>query len=425
MPSRSLAERADAVLPPTAERATRLGVVRAQGCYVWDEDGRRYLDFTCGVGVTNVGHNHPDVVRRARAQLETLVHAGHNVSYYPPYVELAERLVGRMPGAYRAYFSNSGAEAIEGALKMCMQATGRGGLVAFQRGFHGRTLATTALSSSAAKYRNGYGEALPTVHHLPYPYSLRSGQSEEDEVRACLEAFDRHLQLVAGPSAIGAVVVEPILGEGGYLPAPVGFVRGLSERCTELGIPLVFDEIQTGFGRTGRLFAFEHYGVEPDVVVLAKGIANGLPLSAVLARDSLMQAWPAGTHGGTYGGNPVACAAALAVLDVVDDALLARSRTVGAAIMAELTTLTAGYPGRVDVRGRGLMIGVEFLDEQGRPDADVVAKLRQSAEAGGLLLLPCGADRNVIRLIPPLTVTDDELAEALRIFATGLGVCQT
>lgn len=417
----SLAARADAVLPPTANRVTRLGIVRASGSRMWDEFGRVYLDFTCGVGVTNVGHNHPDVLAKTRDQLDVLVHGGHNVVYYPSYVELAERLAATVSeDEYRVYFSNSGAEALEAAVKLCMQATGRGGLVAFQRGFHGRTLATTALGSSTATYRDGYGEAMPTVHHLPFPYALRSRRDTDEEVRSCLDAFDRHLQLVAGPGVIAAVVMEPVLGEGGYLPAPPAFVQGIAERCQSAGIPLVFDEIQTGFGRTGRLFAYEDLGVEPDVLVLAKGIANGLPLSAMLARDSLMRAWPAGTHGGTYGGNPVACAAALAVLDLIDDDLLARVRKLGTSIMDALRDISAGYPGRVDVRGRGLMIGVEFLDENDQPDAGIVARIRHRCEEAGLLLLPCGADRNVIRLIPPLTVEDADVDEALHVMAAAI-----
>ncbi|GLU49773.1 aspartate aminotransferase family protein [Nocardiopsis ansamitocini] len=416
----SLAERADAVLPPTASRVTRLGITRAEGSYVWSETGRRYLDLTCGVGVTNVGHNHPGVMSRVREQLDSLVHAGHNVSYYPSYVELAERLVAAVPGRYRAYFSNSGAEAVESALKMCMRATGRGGLIAFRRGFHGRTLGTTSLSTSSAKYRIGYGEALPSVQHLPFPYAFRSGRTEAEEVRECLRAFDEHLQLVTDPSQVAAVVVEPVQGEGGYLPAPVEFLRELARRCSELDIPLVLDEIQTGFGRTGRLFAYEHYGITPDVLVLAKGIANGMPLSAVVAREDLMLEWPPGAHGGTYGGNPVSCAAALAVLDLLDEPLLARARQVGDRLLEELRTILEAYPGVVDVRGTGLMIGVEFLDGSGVPDHETVALLRAHAESEGLLLLPCGPDRNVIRLIPPLTVSDDELAFALSVFRSGV-----
>ncbi|MGW3606779.1 aspartate aminotransferase family protein [Micromonospora sp. NPDC005161] len=417
----SLAERADAVLPPAAGRATRLGIVRAQGSQVWDERGRRYLDLTCGVGVTNLGHNHPAVLAAMRAQLDQAVHVGHNVVYYPTYVQLAERLVATLPGDHKAFLSNSGAEAVEAAVKLCLSVTGRSTLIAFRRGFHGRTTTAMGLSTSSAAYRRGYGSLLPPVHHLPFPTSFRTGRAEADEVAACLDAFDEHLALVTPGEDIAAVIVEPVQGEGGYLPAPTAFLLGLAERCQRHGIPLVFDEIQTGFGRTGRRFAWEHSGVAPDVLVLAKGIANGMPLSAIVARTELMDAWPAGAHGGTYNGNPVACAAALAVLDQLDEDLLQRARALGDRLRAGLTTIVENHPSPVDVRGLGLMIGVEFLDEHRQPDSALVAGIKCHAEEARVILLPCGSDRNVIRLIPALTMTDAEADQALAVLAEAYG----
>lgn len=411
----TLAERATDVLPPAAGRATRLGVVRAQGARVWDETGRDYLDFSSGVGVANLGHGHPDVVAAASRQLNTLVHAGHNVSYYSPYVELAERLTAEMPTPSKVFLATTGAEAIDGAIKLCMRATGRSAVIAFRGGFHGRTALATALSSSNADYRTGYGPLLPAVHHLPFPRAFTHNAGADEEDARCLRELEEHLAQVVAPGEVAAIIIEPIQGEGGYLPASTGFLRGLREICTRHGIPLVFDEIQSGFGRTGELFAFQHHDVVPDVLVLAKGIANGMPLSAIVADAELMDRWPAGSHGGTYGGNAVACAAALAVLDQMTPALLARVRELNSTFSVALRAAAERYCGEVDVRGPGLMIGMEFIGEDGLPDTAFVAGVQRRALEDGLILLNCGRDRNTLRLIPPLVISDEDVAHSVDV----------
>ncbi|WP_293786265.1 aspartate aminotransferase family protein [uncultured Aeromicrobium sp.] len=413
----SWAVRASTLFPPAATRHTDLVVTSARGATVRTEEGEELLDFASGVAVTNVGHGHPAVLRAIRQQMDALVHAGHNVALYPPYIELAERLVTLMgkPGEHKVYFSNSGAEALEGALKLAIRTSGRSGIVAFKRSFHGRTLATTALTASSAHYRRHYGAVLPTVHHIDYPSPFARQATEEAEVARCLAEVDELFRLILPPDDIAAIVIEPFQGEGGYVPAPRGFLRGLRERADQHGICLVFDEIQSGFGRTGKMFAWEHSGVAPDVIVLAKGIANGLPLSALVARSSLMDRWDAGAHGGTYGGNPLSCAAALAVIDVLHEGALENARSVGSLLRDGIADLLESCPIRTDVRGHGVMIGIEFRDEEHQPATASVAALVAAARERGLLLLSCGVDKNVLRLMPPTTLTEQEARRSLEI----------
>ncbi|PSK85968.1 4-aminobutyrate aminotransferase [Murinocardiopsis flavida] len=417
---RSLRDRAADLFPPAAARHTDLAVVRAQGAHVTTDDGRTILDFASGVAVTNVGHGHPAVLARIRGQLDELVHAGHNIGIYPGYVDLAETLVDLVGPGHKVFFANSGAEALESAVKLAMRVSGRGALVAFKGGFHGRTLTTTALSASTAAYRAGYGTAMPPVHHVDFPTAFARGVSEDDEVRRCLAQLDELFDLILPADEVAAIVVEPVQGEGGYLPAPAAFLRGLRERCDRHGIALVFDEIQTGFGRTGTMFAYEDSGVAPDVLVLAKGIANGLPLSAIVARDALMDRWPAGAHGGTFGGNPLACAAALGVIEVLRGGALANAAEVGARLRDGLRDIAADLPLRSDVRGRGVMLGVELRHADGAPASDVVAGARALALDRGLLVLSCGVHKNVLRLMPPTTVSADEADTALAILRDAL-----
>lgn len=418
--TKTLFERACAVLPPVAGRATRLGIVKGQGSYLYGEDGKEYLDFASGVAVTNVGHNHPLVMERAKAQMDQLIHGGHNVVYYPSYIELAEKLNELNGGNCKVYFSNSGAEVNEGALKLAKKVTKRPGIISFKRSFHGRTLATTTLTASNALYRKDYEGLLPSVYYAEYPYALRTGLSEEDETRRCLQQLDEIFRFLISPDQVACIIMEPVQGEGGYIVPPKSFVKGVREICDRHGILLIFDEIQTGFGRTGKMFAWQHFDVKPDIMTLAKGIANGFPLSALVARADLMDQWMAGTHGGTYGGNPVACAASLAVIELLEGGYLENAVKMGEYFVGRLLEIKEDYPRIREIRGLGLMIGMEFMTEDGRPDAGTVSRLKDKALEKGLILLSCGADKNVIRLIPPTSVSREEIDQAVSVIRQSL-----
>jgi len=418
--TKSLFERANAVMPPVASRATTLGVVKGQGSYLWGEDGKKYLDFASGVAVTNVGHNHPLVVERAKAQMEQLIHGGHNVVYYPVYVELAEKLNELNGGNCKVYFSNSGAEANEGAIKLAKKVSGRPGIISFKRSFHGRTLGTATLTASNSHYRKGYEGLLPSVYYADYPYALRSGLSEEAEVRRCLDSLDEIFHFLIAPDQVAAIIMEPVQGEGGYIVPPKAFLGEIRRICDTHGILLIFDEIQSGFGRTGKMFAWQHFGVQPDILTLAKGIANGFPLSAIIAKAEWMDQWTAGTHGGTFGGNPVACAASLAVIELLSGGLLDNAVKMGDYFVLELNKLKADCPQIREIRGLGLMIGMECTDADGKPDVQTVNGLKEKALEKGLILLTCGTDKNVIRFIPPTTVTKEEIDEAMAIIREAL-----
>ncbi|MTT32120.1 aminotransferase class III-fold pyridoxal phosphate-dependent enzyme [Terrilactibacillus sp. BCM23-1] len=417
MVERSLYARAKAIFPPVANRATSLGIVKGEGVYLWDEEGNKYLDFASGVAVTNVGHNHPYVVQKVVEQCQTLIHGGHNVIYYPTYVELGEKLIEAVDPNYKVYFSNSGAEANEAAIKLAKQVTKRPGIISFKRSFHGRTLATTTLTASNSGYRQNYEGLLPSVYYADYPYATRSGLNEEEEVKRCIGALDEIFHCLIAPEQVSSIIVEPMQGEGGYVVAPKAFIQHLRKVCDEHGILLIFDEVQTGFGRTGKLFAYEHFDVKPDILTLAKGIANGFPLSAIVAKGELMDAWTQGTHGGTYGGNPVACASALAVLELLQDKYIDNAKKMGEYFVEELTLLKEKYDEILEIRGLGLMIGVEFVTKTGEPNATLVKKVIGKALEKGLILLNCGVDKNVIRFIPPLIVKEEEINKAITIFS--------
>jgi 4-aminobutyrate aminotransferase len=381
---------------------------RGEGSWIIDVEGRRFLDFGSGIGVTNVGHCHPRVVEAIQRQAATLIHTSV-VVHNELNVELAERLGGLVPYFEwpQVFFCNSGAEAVDGALKMARKVTGRPGIVAFQGAFHGRTLAATTLTTAKAKYRDGYGPLLPGVVHAPY---------WRGDVDAALAGLDEVLS-AADPASVAAMIVEPVLGEGGYVVPPASWLHGLRSRCDTHGILLVFDEVQCGMGRTGRPFAAETFGVVPDAILFAKGIASGLPLGGIIAPRRVMAPWPTGTHGSTFGGNPIACAAARATLDVLEDeGLYERARVLGARGVTRLHRAWAAHPEViVDVRGVGLMIGVELRDRA------AAANVTSACLTDGLLVLTCGPDDNVLRLIPPLTLTDDELEHGLGILDRALG----
>jgi 4-aminobutyrate aminotransferase len=389
--------RDEAALAGVLPRITDVVAVRGEGSWLWDADGRRYLDFGSGIAVTNTGHCHPKVVAAIAEQAATLLHT--SVVCHPTgMIRLAERLAGLVPymAEPQVFFCNSGAEAVDGALKLARKATGKPGVICFRRAFHGRTLAATSLTTAKGKYREGYEPLLPSVVIAPY---------------GDLDALDELLALQAPAANVGAMIVEPVLGEGGYVIPPPGWLAGLRERCDRDGILLIFDEVQTGVGRTGRPFAAETFGVVPDVVLFAKGIASGLPLGGIIAPRSIMDRWPTGAHGSTFGGNPVSCAAALATLDVLEEeGCYERARRLGRIGVERL----GAVPGPVDVRGVGLMIGVELAD---KATAEAV---QQRCLDEGLIVLLCGPGENVLRLIPPLTIADDEFGQGLDILVAAL-----
>lgn len=406
-------------LSPHLQQATGVLATRGEGVHLYGEDDRRYLDFTAGIGVTSTGHCHPAVVEAARRQAGELIHGQYTTVRHGPLLELSERLAGVMPdGLESLFYASAGTESVEAAIRLARHATGRTNVIAMEGGFHGRTMGSLALTSSKPAFSAGLQPLMGGVVTTPFPYAYRYGWSQQEAVDFCLGELDFLLATQSDPAETAAIIVEPVLGEGGYVPAPPGFLRGLRERCDAHDLLLIVDEIQTGVGRTGRFWGHEHDGVTPDIVITAKGLASGFPLSAFAAPEELMsQAWP-GSQGGTYGGNAVACAAALATLDVVErEGLVANAAEVGKYLRAEFEDLADQRPGIGDVRGRGLMIGVEFADGDGRPDAAAAKRVRGECEQRGLLLLLCGTYGNVVRLLPPLVVGREQADEALEILA--------
>jgi len=393
----------------------------AEGVYVYDRDGKRYLDFLAGFGACNAGHNHPRIVAAAREQMKHVVHAPVGVMAHEPLLRLAHQLAGVAPGgANMFFFGNSGSEAVDGALKLARYVTGRPDLIAFLGSFHGRMMGGTAVTASKTTYRQGHGPHLPGVHFARFPYPYRSlAPSEEACVGEALGDITRLFEYVVAPEDVAAMLVEPIQGEGGYVFPPRSWLQALRDICDEHGILLIFDEVQSGFGRTGRWFAADLYDVHPDVVCLAKGIANGFRLSAVGARREIMSRWGSASHGTTYGGNPMACAAALATLDVIhEEGLLENARQQGAYVLDALHDLQAEAPIIGDVRGEGLMIAVEFIrpDEDKAPNTEAVRHILDRCLEDGLLMYPCGHWTQTIRLIPPLTINRQQVDEGLDIF---------
>lgn len=411
-------------LSPVLKQATPLLAERGEGTYLYDEDGRAHLDFTAGIGVTSTGHCHPKVVEAAQRQIGRLVHGQYTTVMHRPLLDLTERLGEVLPaGLDSLFYVNSGSEAIEAAMRLAKQATGRPNVVVFQGSFHGRTIGAASLTTSASKYRSGFGPLMPGVAVAPFPNAFHYGWDEETATRFALRELDQLLATVSSPADTAAFFVEPVLGEGGYVPANSAFFQGLRERADRHGILLVVDEVQTGFGRTGAFWGHDHFAGRPDILVTAKGLASGFPLSAIAAPTALMEkAWP-GSQGGTYGGNAVACAAALATLEVIqEEKLVERSAERGAQLIAGLRETAAahraedGRAGIGDVRGLGLMVGSEFTGEDGEPDGSAAAKVQQAAAGNGLLLLTCGAQGQVVRMIPPLVVTQEQVAEGLRLW---------
>ncbi|RKT87988.1 4-aminobutyrate aminotransferase [Saccharopolyspora antimicrobica] len=416
-----------AELSPALKQATPVLAARGEGIYLYDEQDRRYLDFTAGIGVTSTGHCHPRVVEAAQRQVATLIHGQYTTVMHRPLLELTERLGEVLPeGLDRLFYVNSGSEAVEAAVRLARQATGRQNIVALQGGFHGRTMGAGALTTSGTKVRAGIGPMMPGVVFTPFPEPYRHRCSEAEAVRFALAEFDQLLVTTSAPRDTAAIIVEPVLGEGGYLPAPPEFLTGLRERADRHGILLIVDEVQTGVGRTGRFWGHDHAGIRPDILITAKGLASGFPISAIAAPDALMsQAWP-GSQGGTYGGNAVAAAAAIATLDVVrDEKLVDNAAEQGQRLRDGLRAIAAGQPLIGEVRGLGLMVANEFTAADGTPDAATAARAHAAAAERGLLLLTCGPHGNVVRMIPPLIVTGDQIDEALRLWEEAVGAAVT
>ncbi|HVA92555.1 MAG TPA: aspartate aminotransferase family protein [Chloroflexota bacterium] len=405
-------------------RTTKVFVERGEGSYLYTPDGRRYLDFVMGIASVNTGHSHPRVIEAAKAQIDKMVHPSASAVSYGPNIELAAKLAEITPGDLDVTFlANSGAEAVEGGLKLAKYVTGRPIVVAFQGGFHGRTLGAVSVTTSKVHYREGYEPLAASTYFAPFPHPYRCplGHAPADSVRECLAFLERQFERVIDPHAVAAMLIEPVQGEGGYIPAAPEFLRGVRELCDRHGILLIFDEVQSGFGRTGKWWGGQHAGVTPDIQVMAKGIASGFPLSAISSRRELMEKWSVGAHGSTFGGNPVSCAAAIATIDVLrEEGMIENAARMGERLRDHLRQLQADQPVIGEVRGLGLMTAAELVHENGSPNGEAAEAVREHALAHGLLLLTCGLHDHVVRFIPALNVSQADLDQGFEIFAAAV-----
>lgn len=389
--------------------------VRGEGARLWDVEGNEYVDFVGGIGVLNVGHNHPRVVQAVKAQLEQLTHACFQVAMYEPYILLAERLNRIMPGdgPKKTIFFTTGAEATENAVKIARSATKRPGIIAFSNSFHGRTLLGMSLTGKANPYKQDFGPFAPEIYHVPFPYEYRGWTTAR-----ALESLHETFATQISPDRVAAIIIEPVLGEGGFIPAPAKFLKELRQITQQQGIVLIIDEIQSGFGRTGAMYAIEHSGIEPDMITFAKSVAGGMPLSGVTGRADIMDAPAPGGLGGTYAGNPLACAAGLAVFEIFEEEnLLERGRELGQTLFKALCNFQAKHPSIGDVRGVGPMLAVELVQDAGtkEPAPELATAILEKARQQGLLLLKAGLYNNVIRVLVPLVATPRDIEEALAI----------
>ena len=394
---------------------------RARGSELWDVSGKRYIDFAGGIGVMNVGHAHPRVMKAVEEQLARATHTSFQVVQYESYLRLAQRLceVAPIGGDKKAIFFSTGAEAIENAVKIARAATGRQAVISFRGGFHGRTLLALSLTGSVQPYKQSFGPYAAEVYQTPFPYAYRGWTTE-----AALADLGNLLESEVSPDRVAAIVIEPVLGEGGFIPAPIDFMRKLRELCDRHGIMLIADEIQTGFGRTGKFFAIGHSDVEPDLMTVAKSLAAGFPLSAVVGKAGVMDAPDPGGLGGTYGGNPVACAAGLAVMDIMrDEKLPERAARIGSAVEERMQSWAAEHEIIGDVRVVGAMAGMELVRDRGtkEPADKETARILAAAREKGLIVLRCGVHHNVVRTLMPRTIPDDQLEEGLDILGASLG----
>jgi len=391
---------------------------RAKNAEVWDEDGKRLIDFASGIAVLNTGHGHPRIVAAIKNQLDLFTHTCHQVLPYAPYVELAERLNALTPGDFekKSLFVSTGAEAVENAIKIARAYTKRTAVIAFAGGFHGRTFMGMSLTGKMVPYKVGFGSMVPEVFHVPFPYELH-GISIADSLNAIQKLFKSDVN----PERVAAIIFEPVQGEGGFVPAPKEFVTEVRALCDKHGIVMIADEIQTGFARTGTMFAMDAYETAPDIITMAKSLAGGVPLAAVCGRAEIMDAAQPGGLGGTYGGNPLGIAAAHAVLDVIkEEGLCERAAALGEKLRGHLTNLQRDIPEIAEVRGPGFMVAVEFNNQDGTPAAEMTNAIRVEALKRGLLLLTCGIYGNVVRFLAPITIEDAVFEEAVGILEASI-----
>lgn len=411
------------LLSPVWTHLTTIQPIRGEGIYLFDEDGNRYIDFTSGIGVVNTGHCHPKVVQAVQEQAEYLLFGQMNCVIPPTSVRLAEKLNEVTPDHInRFFFANSGAEATESCVKLAKAATGRQNVMVFQGSFHGRTHLAMAMTTSKTVYRHKYQPLPSGIFVAPFPYAYYYGLDEDTTIEFCKKQLDLLFQGQTAPDETAAIIIEPILGEGGYVPVPTAFLHHLRAVCDKYGILLIMDEIQSGFGRTGKLFCFEHAEIKPDIIVMAKGLGSGLPISAIASTDEIMNKWTPGTHGGTYGGgSAIAGAAACTTIDVLkEERLIENAGIRGKQLKEGLRKLQPIFPVIGDVRGIGLMIAVELTNKDGSPNAELTTKVIKKCIEKKLLLLNCGSYKNVIRWIPPLVVNEEQIKESLSIFESVL-----
>ncbi|MCC6314108.1 MAG: aminotransferase class III-fold pyridoxal phosphate-dependent enzyme [Thermomicrobiales bacterium] len=409
-----------ALMPRAIGRYTPVFVERGEGVYVWDTDGTRFADFTAGIGVVNTGHCHPRVVEAIRDQAGKIIHAQANILAHEPMLRAAQAVTETLPEQLnQVFWTNSGAEATEGALKLAKIATGRPAIIAFRGGFHGRTHAAMAVTSSRVKVRGHYEPLLSSVYFAPYPYLFRSpyrGPAEEQDLRY-FEELEQVFEQLVMPDDVAAILIETVLGEGGYLVPTARWLQKVRELCDRHGIMLILDEVQSGMGRTGKMWGFEHFDVVPDIMTAAKGLASGMPVAAVISDKAIMDKWTPGSHGGTYGGNAVGTAAAYATMQVMrDEDLPGNAARMGQILMDGLREIQADYPVIGDVRGLGLMVATEFVHPDGSPNPDAVKTVLARAFDENTLLITCGTYDQAIRIIPPLVVNEEQIRDFLGVY---------
>lgn len=423
--SRALLARRQQFVARGVSSTMNVFAARADGAIIEDVDGNRYIDFAGGIGVMNVGHARPEVVKAIAEQAAKFTHTCFSVMMYEPYIELAERLTRLAPGNFpkKAIFFNSGAEAVENAVKIARYATGRPAVIVFDNGYHGRTLLTMSMTAKVKPYKYRFGPYAPEIYRAPFPYPYRMDMTPGQAADACIAELRRMFIGEVAPDQVAAIVVEPVQGEGGFMPAPPGFLKALKALCEEHGILFVADEIQSGFCRTGQMFAVNHDGVEPDMMLIAKSMGAGMPISGVIGRAEVMDAPPPGTLGGTYSGNPVACAAALAVLDIFErEDFSARSREIGRVATERFLQLQKQYPMIGDVRGQGGMLAMELVKDRTtkEPDPQAVSDILAAAHQRGLVLISAGMYGNVVRVLVPLNATNEQLQQGLDILSEAI-----
>ena len=424
--SNDIIERDHAAVAPTIYRYTDIVFTRGDGVYLYDPEGREYLDFVSGIATMNVGHGHPEVVEAICEQAHALIHGACHVGYMEPYVAMMEAIKSVAPGDLingKGIFVNSGSEAVETGIKLARYVTHRPMILAFTDSFHGRSMGALALTASNTLFRQRLSGLFTGVHHTPYPYCYRCPlkyPSAESCGLACLNLVEKALESVVPPEDLAGIIIEPIAGEGGYIVPPDGFLAGLREICDRVGALLIADEVQTGMGRTGKMFAVEHWGVEPDIVCMAKALGGGLPLGAVLAKAELMEKWPPASQGTTFGGNPIACRAGLASLKVIrEQGLMAHGKEIGDLIQERFNQAKSDLPIIGDVRGKGLMVGVELINADGSPAAGIIKNVIKVLGDKGLVMTKCGA--SALRFAPPLIISKEQAEEGVDIILSELG----